>query len=86
MAVIAKFKVDRISDYSPKPEPGHVETRTVFLSAVYSDDPANPNHSWSKWTPSGQVTINITNPDAFNQFVAGDEYFVTFDKVVESEK
>lgn len=37
----------------------------------------NPdNASWSKWTPSGVLELNITNPDVHGAFEPGKEYFV----------
>jgi hypothetical protein len=34
------------------------------------------NESWSRWTPSGSLKMSITNPDAYDQFKVGEEYFV----------
>jgi hypothetical protein len=48
--------------------------KAVTLQAVTDDE----NKSWSKWTPSGQLTMTITNPDAFNQFEVGQTYFLDF--------
>lgn len=36
------------------------------------------NGSWSKWTPSGDLSISITNPAAHGKFVDGEEYFLDF--------
>ena len=68
MGNIAKFFCSSVKVYS--------ETEEVILGAVYSDDPANPNHQWSKWTPSGILNINISNPDAQGQFIEGQEYMI----------
>jgi hypothetical protein len=73
MTVRAKFKVSSI-----EPHDGPDPIRVVRMDAVYSDDPASPNHSWSKWTPAGQVQMTITNPAAFEQFVQGKEYYLDF--------
>jgi hypothetical protein len=53
------------------------EGEYVSLRAVYTTDPEDPNHSWSKWTPSGSMEMQITNPDARGKFVEGVEYFLT---------
>jgi len=34
------------------------------------------NTEWSKYTPSGNLTINITNPALFDQFVVGRDYYI----------
>lgn len=36
------------------------------------------NESWSKHTPSGTVTMQITNPLALERFEPGKSYFVDF--------
>lgn len=53
----------------------------VGFSPVYSSDPNNPNSSWSKYTPSGIIELNITNPAAFKQFEVDKEYLVEFNEV-----
>ena len=70
MSVKAKFEVASITDFGTQKE--------VNLQAVYGDGDANKE--WSKYTPSGNIKINITNPDAFNQFEVGKDYYVTFEK------
>lgn len=55
-----------------------IGTEIVRLHPVYSQDPQNPNHVWSKATPSGQVELTITNDKAFGAFVPGVEYHLTF--------
>jgi hypothetical protein len=46
----------------------------VRLTAVYGDD----NKSWSKWTPSGSIQLQISNPEAYDQLKLGQAYFVDF--------
>lgn len=50
----------------------------VTLNPVYSNDPSNPNYTFSKYTPSGSVKLFITNPDAYGYFEFGKEYDATF--------
>lgn len=51
-------------------------TWTIRLQPVYGDSPENKE--WSKWTPSGEVSLQITNPKAVDQFQLGQAYFVDF--------
>lgn len=76
MSVRAKFRCNSIEDFGN-------DMVTVKLSAVSSGD---DNKSWSKWTPSGTLSLTITNPEAFNQFKVGKEYFLDFNEVVAVEK
>ena len=49
---------------------------TIRLQPVYAED--GPNKSWSKATPSGEVTMQITNPTAATFFRVGKSYLVNF--------
>lgn len=71
MSVRAKFKCHSILV--------HEAGRTVKFGAVVND--SDENKSWSKWTPSGDLTMSITNPDAYEQFEVGKCYFLDFSPV-----
>jgi hypothetical protein len=68
--VRAKFKCDRAEKYFS----GDDECVTVYFNAVIDDSPENA--SWSKWTPSGQLQMTISNPALLEHFVPGKEYFL----------
>lgn len=38
------------------------------------------NESWSKWTPSGELRMTITNPAAAAAFELGQHYYLDFTK------
>ena len=71
--VTAKFSVTHVNDYGTY--------RQVFLSPVYSSDKNSPNYSWSQYTPSGKLEMTITNPAAYEQFVPGKAFLMTFETV-----
>jgi hypothetical protein len=50
------------------------ETNRIKLQAVIGPG----NEDWSKWTPSGELNIQISNPDAIDQFEVGKDYFIDF--------
>jgi hypothetical protein len=87
-AVQAKMIVENISEYFYK-QPGSDEVKTsgkqVKLKAVYSNNPDSPNYSFSKATPSADLSMFISNPEAFAYFEGGGEYLLTFEKVVPQE-
>lgn len=56
-------------------------TRRVDLSAVHSQDPADPNFTYSEATPSASLTMTITKPEVAGEFVVGKTYDVTFERV-----
>ena len=89
MSVRAKFKVQRIEctetmkvvmSESDRPRHERVELRTIVLSPVYSSDPAHENHRFWDASPSGEIKLGTVNPHAWEAFVLGGEYYVTFDK------
>lgn len=75
--VIAKFKCHNVN----KSTVPNNESESVSFRAVYSSDPTHENYEWSKYTPSGSLIMNISNPNLFGHFEAGKEYFLTISVV-----
>lgn len=73
MAVTAKFYVSAVTKSSDMG--GNSTGAQVVLNPVYGKE----NEPWSKYTPSGRIEMNITNPDALSQFELGKAYLLTFD-------
>lgn len=79
MAVRAKMRVTRLQQFTQGGHDAGLAGVNVSLQPVYpSNDQDTANKEWSKWTPSGEVNLCITNPDAFKQFELGKVYFVDF--------
>lgn len=76
MIVVQKF--NSVSPYVTRDAFGNVvppkPTCSIRLCAVGGDD----NASWSKYTPSGNIELQVTNHAAYNAFVLGESYFVDF--------
>jgi hypothetical protein len=53
---------------------GNIHSEEIGLKAVY--DPKGPNALWSKWTPSGSLTFDVSNPGAFGKVLPGQFFFV----------
>lgn len=80
MAVRAKMRCTGLS-HSCNPvadEESQCKMVTVTLQPVFGGKDDHANAEWSKWTPSGEVKMSITNPEAFKQFEIGKAYFVDF--------
>lgn len=75
MSVIARMKCRFVTAFE--------QSQTVELEALIDNDPASPNYSFSKATPSGTLKLNITNPDAFATFTPGLVYDVTIQPLPE---
>ena len=80
MPVRAKFQCSEIAKRASWGNGPH-ETDQVTLVAVSNDQ----NKTWSKWTPSGKIEMQINNPDALNQFSIGSFYFVDFTEAPAAE-
>jgi hypothetical protein len=67
-----------------KGDPGYShpgqEIAQVNLAAVYSSDPESENYSYAKATPTANLSMTITNPEAIGFFEPGAEYVVTFER------
>ncbi len=72
----AKFTCTSVSEL--KDNDGKKRWEDVYFSAVTSDDPANPNHSWAVSTPAGNAYLRIEREGAWGHFVAGKEYVLAF--------
>ncbi len=89
MAVIAKFKVQRIErsigskgvvgeDGRTTYEP--CEMATVVMSPVYHNgDPSHENTKFWQASPSGEIKLGTVNAEAVAQFELGREMYVTFE-------
>jgi hypothetical protein len=71
MSVRAKFKVETIA-----PQEADGSVTQITLRAVYGGSPEN--EKFFKYTPSGQIDLNVVNPTAAKKFVLGQEYYVDF--------
>ncbi|MCF6688993.1 hypothetical protein [Raoultella terrigena] len=68
MTVRAKFQCNSIQKSQDN------STAVVHLMAVTTG--SVENESWSKYTPSGQLQMVISNPAAAQKFEQGKEYFI----------
>ena len=64
MTVQAKVRCTGKRSFNASHDPEGKNGMSVEFSPVYSDNPESPNYTWSKYTPSGTIALNITNPAA----------------------
>lgn len=69
MSIRAKFRCHTVTTDAYANE-------TVKLGAVYGD--GKDNQSWSKATPSGDLTMCISNPEAHGKSEPGKDYYLDF--------
>lgn len=56
--------------------------KEVSFWALYSNNPED--NQYSQATPSGQITMLVSNPSAKDFFQAGNKYYLDFTKVEEA--
>lgn len=75
MSVRAKFFVQSLTTTT--------SGGSVSLSAVCRGE---DNKSWSQYTPSGTIQMNILNEAALSQFKPGEEFYVDFTPAPKGEE
>jgi hypothetical protein len=75
MGIRAKFKVASVTQYENDQE-------TVEMQAA-NGRADTANAQWSKWTPSGKLTLTINNPDARGKLLPGKYYFLDLTEAAE---
>jgi len=78
MAVEARFKV--IERLEREHAEGESNVR-ITMEAAYNDGVGNTD--WSKYTPVGDITMQVSNPEAAGYFTPGTIYRVVFSKMRE---
>jgi hypothetical protein len=76
MAVGARFFVKELTKHAGQDVGGSVKLSASLKGEV--------NKSWAKYTPSGEIMMYVTNPDAFAWFDKriGQDIVITFDDVL----
>lgn len=69
MSLVARMFLQKSTEHA-----GTSDGREVLFTVITRGDEAK---EWAKYTPSGQLTMYVTNPDALPQFEVGSEYLVT---------
>ncbi|QOF71493.1 hypothetical protein IG197_27775 [Aminobacter sp. SR38] len=81
MTVQAMFYVKGINHHATADAASvNVEVKLAAAFGSYLKGLPEGNGDWSKWTPSGELSLTITNPAAVAQFEIGEVYSLTFEK------
>ena len=71
-ATVCKFQCTAVTP------PNEIESGSVTLGAVYTDDP--DDRAFSLSTPWGEMTFGLDNPALDGFFVVGEQYMITITK------
>jgi hypothetical protein len=82
MTVQAMFYVKEINHRATSnPNDVNVEIKLAAAFGTYLRGLPEGNGDWSKYTPTGELAMTVTNAAAIEQFEIGSVYRLTFDKV-----
>lgn len=71
----AMFQCSNLEEF--KNQDGEIVQETISMTAVIADD--NPEHNqFSEATPSGELVMMVSNPEAFGFFECGKDYYLDF--------
>ena len=74
----AKMKVSSVI-----PNSGDSQTlnfHAVSKSEAYGEEGLDENNTFSKFTPSANLSMLVNNPALMDKFIVGEEYYVDFTK------
>lgn len=79
--MIAKFNVMSVEGST---EQGY---NTVCMAPVCGNKPFGPNgenedNDFARWSPSGSLSLTITNPNLMGKFFTGQTFYLNFSEVV----
>jgi len=78
--MIAKFKVVKVETFDAV-NPNHQQvTMMAVTDKPFDPDGNSDDNSFSRWTPSGELKMTITNPALVNALKEGEKYYLTFNK------
>ena len=75
----AKFVCQRIE---PSKVAGEDNAKVILTAVTVYNDGEDKAEFW-KYTPSGEISLWISNPAAVNVFEVGKKYYVDFSEVTE---
>lgn len=76
----AKFRVTKVESVG-LPEPSYeILSLHAVTDSPFDADGKSDDNSFSRWTPSGDLTMSVTNPSLFGKIKEGEKYYLDFTK------
>jgi hypothetical protein len=73
--MIAKFQVTKVT---PLPHVGEQLDFMAVSNKPFDPDGKSDDNSFARWTPSGQLSMTLQNPDLLGKFTVGQKFYLTF--------
>ena len=71
----------RVSSVIPAYEGEVINFNAVSKNGMYDEDGSDENNTFSKFTPSANLSMHINNPKLFGKLKINEEYYVDFSEV-----
>lgn len=73
----AKFELLSITPLAVDP-PAEELDFTAVTEKEFDEDGNSEDNTFSKWTPTGDLTITVTNPNLIGKFKRGQKFYLDF--------
>jgi len=73
----AKFELRSVESPYPGQE---VLTFSAVTEKPFDQDGNSDDNTFSRWTPTGELKMTVTNPALHGKFAAGEKYYLDFTK------
>lgn len=71
----AKMRVAEVGVFSNSEQ---LRFSAVSKSDGYPSDGSDEDNTFARWTPFGELSLGITNPDLLGKFKVGDTFYLDF--------
>jgi hypothetical protein len=72
----AKMKVSTVQQFEGGSE--RIDMHPVAKPGVYPVDGSDEDNTFARFTPGGQLSLNISNPDLYGKFKPGQLFYLDF--------
>lgn len=79
----AKVKITGIEPYPKEGTPTQEKLDFAFpaKNGAYPSDGMDEDQQFAKYTPAGQLSITVANPNLIGKFAVGDTFYLDFIKL-----
>ena len=75
----AKMKVVNVQSHDGGNET--IKFRAIGKDSAYPEDGTDEDNSYARWTPNGELSLTIANPELWGKFAIDDKFYLDFTRV-----
>lgn len=77
----AKFELKSVYTEENKRDGGEILQFSAVTEKPFDEHGKNDDNDFARWTPNGELTMTVTNPNLWGKFSVGEKYYLDFTKV-----